>query len=150
MGGLMLAVFMASVLELKDMKARKADGLAFNEYANDKLPGDLRFDPLRITRDLPREQKVEVLEKELLNGRRAMIAVSATWRRRCSSACRSCASRRTSSSRSSSRTTSAPSWTPPSPPRRWMGPSTASPTEDASAADSRVARFSEVDSVVSR
>merc|ERR1711918_216222 len=76
MGGLMLAVFMASVLELKDIKAREADGLKFNEYDKSKLPGDLGFDPLRIARDLPREQKIEFLEKELLNGRLAMIAVT--------------------------------------------------------------------------
>ena len=73
---LMLAIFMASVLEFKDVKQREAQGLAFNEYDKTKLPGDLRFDPLRISRDLPREQKVEFLEKELLNGRLAMIAVT--------------------------------------------------------------------------
>ena len=73
---LSLAIFMASVLELKDIKAREADGLKFNEYDNTKLPGDLRFDPLRITRNLSREEKVEFLEKELLNGRLAMIAVT--------------------------------------------------------------------------
>merc|ERR1719247_2886596 len=73
---LSLAVYMASVLELKDIKAREAQGLKFNEYSKESLPGDLRFDPLRITRDLPTEEKVEFLEKELLNGRLAMIAVA--------------------------------------------------------------------------
>lgn len=72
---LALAVYMASVLELKDIKAREEQGLKFNEYPKDGLPGDLRFDPLRITRNLPTEQKVDFLEKELLNGRLAMIAV---------------------------------------------------------------------------
>jgi len=67
---------MASVLELKEVKAREAEGLKFNEYDNTKLPGDLRFDPLRITRSLSREEKVDFLEKELLNGRLAMIAVT--------------------------------------------------------------------------
>jgi len=74
---LALAVFMASVLELKDLKARQAKGLAWNEYDNKKLPGDLCFDPLNIASNLPREEKVEFLEKELLNGRLAMIAVTA-------------------------------------------------------------------------
>jgi len=73
---LALAIFMASVLELKDMKARAAKGLAWNEYDKAKLPGDLSFDPLRITRNMPTEQKIEFLEKELLNGRLAMIAIT--------------------------------------------------------------------------
>merc|ERR1712085_156385 len=72
---LMLAVYAASVLELKDIEARKTDGLAFNEYDKTKLPGDLRFDPLRIARNLSQPEKVEFLEKELANGRLAMIAV---------------------------------------------------------------------------
>lgn len=73
---LSLAIYMASVLELKNVKAREAEGLAFNEYDNDKLPGDLRFDPLRITRNLSTEEKVDFLEKELLNGRLAMVAIT--------------------------------------------------------------------------
>ena len=38
--------------------------------------GDLKFDPLRITRSLGYDEKVQFLEKELLNGRLAMIAVT--------------------------------------------------------------------------
>merc|ERR1711865_460322 len=74
---LMLAIYAASVLELKDIKAREAAGLKWNEYDNTKLPGDIRFDPLNISKNLPREDKIEFLEKELLNGRLAMIAVTA-------------------------------------------------------------------------
>merc|ERR1719386_524106 len=74
---LAVAVFMASVLEKKDVDRRAAKGLKFNEYSKSELPGDLRFDPLRITRSLSREEKVEFLEKELLNGRVAMLAVTA-------------------------------------------------------------------------
>merc|ERR1712151_808921 len=33
---LMIAVFLASVLELNDVKAREADGLAWNEFSNSK------------------------------------------------------------------------------------------------------------------
>merc|ERR1711966_614225 len=73
---LMLAIYMASVLELKDVKAREEEGLEFNEYDKSKLPGDLRFDPLRITRDLSVEEKKDFLEKELLNGRLAMLAIT--------------------------------------------------------------------------
>merc|ERR1719386_466016 len=73
---LAVAVFMASVLEKKDVDRRAAKGLKFNEYSKSELPGDLRFDPLRITRSLSREEKVEFLEKELLNGRLAMLAVT--------------------------------------------------------------------------
>lgn len=73
---LMLAVYAASVLELKDMRARAAKGLAFNEYDKAALPGDLSFDPLKITRSLSRDEKVEFLEKELLNGRIAMVAIT--------------------------------------------------------------------------
>mgnify|MGYP006091904693 CR=1 FL=1 len=74
---LMLAVYVASVLEYKDVKARADKGLAFNEYDKKELPGDLSFDPLKITQGLSREEKIEFLEKELLNGRLAMLAVTA-------------------------------------------------------------------------
>lgn len=40
------------------------------------VPGDLRFDPLRITRNLSNKQKAQFLDKELLNGRLAMIAIT--------------------------------------------------------------------------
>jgi hypothetical protein len=78
---LSLAVFMASVLELKDLKAREAQGLQWNEFDNTKLPGDLRFDPLRLTRSLPNDEKVEFLEKELLNGRIASTPAPQSNRR---------------------------------------------------------------------
>jgi len=73
---LALAIYMASVLELQDLQAREVKGLKFNEYSKDSLPGDLKFDPLHIASDLSTEQKVDFLEKELLNGRLAMIAVA--------------------------------------------------------------------------
>jgi len=74
---LMSAIFLASVLELKDLKARQADGLAWNEYSNSKKqPGDFGFDPLNIAGSLPAAQQRAFQEKELLNGRLAMIAVT--------------------------------------------------------------------------
>merc|ERR1711966_66158 len=73
---LMLSVYAASVLELKDVRKRSKAGLEFNEYSESTVPGDLSFDPLRITRSLSYEEKIEFLEKELLNGRLAMIAVT--------------------------------------------------------------------------
>merc|ERR1712222_174985 len=60
---LMLAIFCASTLELTDLKTRQADGLAWNEYRN-------------IARSLSPSQQREFQEKELLNGRLAMIAVT--------------------------------------------------------------------------
>lgn len=73
---LMLAVFLASVLELTDLRARTAEGLAFNEYRKDRKPGDFGFDPLNIARSLSPAEQFEFEEKELLNGRLAMIAVT--------------------------------------------------------------------------
>merc|ERR1719424_502054 len=96
---LALAVFMASVLEKKSVDERAAQGLKFNEYSKTELPGDLSFDPLRITRS-----------------------------RRWSSRCPWCATRPTSSGRSSSTTASAPSWTRRSRRRRWTPLLMASPT----------------------
>lgn len=40
------------------------------------MPGDIGFDPLNICRGLPDEERVEFMEKELLNGRLAMIAIT--------------------------------------------------------------------------
>jgi len=72
---LAVAVYMASFLELKDVRSRKANGLKFNEFSKEAIPGDLSFDPLKITSGLTREEKIDFLEKELLNGRVAMMAV---------------------------------------------------------------------------
>jgi len=73
---LMIAVFLSSVLELKDLNARKADGLAWNEFRNSRQPGDFSFDPLNIAGSLSPEGQREFQEKELLNGRLAMVAVT--------------------------------------------------------------------------
>lgn len=73
---LVLAVASASALELADLRKRQADGLAFNEYKADHIPGDFDFDPLNLSRSLPEKQRIEFMEKELLNGRLAMIAVT--------------------------------------------------------------------------
>merc|ERR1719231_209458 len=74
---LALAVFAASVLELRDVRAREAAGLRFNEYSKSgRMPGDLAFDPLNICRSLPYKDQVDFMDKELLNGRLAMVAVT--------------------------------------------------------------------------
>lgn len=73
---LALAIFTASVLELKDLRAREANGLKFNEFEKDRVPGDFAYDPLNIIGSLPAEAKFAFQEKELLNGRLAMIAVT--------------------------------------------------------------------------
>ena len=71
------AVFLSSVLELQDLKAREAKGLKFNEFDKSRVPGDLSFDPLNIYSSLPYEEQVDFMEKELMNGRLAMLAVTA-------------------------------------------------------------------------
>ena len=74
---LALAVFVGSVIDLQDIKNREAAGLKFNEWALDSTAGDLRFDPLNIASGLPASSRLEFQEAELLNGRLAMIAVTA-------------------------------------------------------------------------
>merc|ERR1719271_611253 len=74
---LSIAMFAASVLALRDVKVREAKGLAFNEYDKSaRMPGDLAFDPLNIIGSLPVEEKIDFMEKELLNGRLAMLAIT--------------------------------------------------------------------------
>lgn len=72
---LAIAVLTGSILELKDLRAREANGLKFNEFEQDRVPGDFAYDPLNIIGSLPMEEKFAFQEKELLNGRLAMIAV---------------------------------------------------------------------------
>lgn len=73
---LAIAVLAASAMEESNMRARARLGLSFNEYPKSRYPGDLDFDPLNIARGLPFDQRIEFMEKELLNGRLAMIAVT--------------------------------------------------------------------------
>lgn len=73
---LSLAVFSAAVLELQDLRSREAQGLKFNEYSKDRQPGDFGFDPLNIAAGLPLDGQRDFQEKELLNGRVAMVAVA--------------------------------------------------------------------------
>ena len=73
---LMLGLFYASIVELRDVHARADAGLAFNEWANDHVAGDAAFDPLNIASGLPAEQRRRFQEAELFNGRIAMWAVA--------------------------------------------------------------------------
>jgi len=74
---LSLGVFLGSVLELTDIKARETRGLAFNEYKLDSVAGDLKFDPLNIASGLPADQRLDFQKAEMINGRLAMLAVTA-------------------------------------------------------------------------
>ena len=71
-----------SILEEKDLNARKELSLGWNEYGPigagnfGRLPGNYRFDPLNLYRPLSDADKVGMQERELLNGRVAMIAVA--------------------------------------------------------------------------
>ena len=80
---LLLFTFGCAKLELSDLSERKsADGSAsWNEYANGfgvfgRTPGDFRFDPLNFYKPLSFEDKVSVQERELTNGRVAMLAIA--------------------------------------------------------------------------
>lgn len=73
---LSFGVFLGSVLELKDIKKREAQGLAFNEYKLDSIAGDEDFDPLNIGSGLPADQRMDIQKAEMLNGRLAMLAVT--------------------------------------------------------------------------
>jgi len=74
---LAIAVFVGSVIDLQDIKNREKAGLAFNEWSLDSTAGDLMFDPLNIASGLPAADRLKFQEAELLNGRLAMLAVTA-------------------------------------------------------------------------
>ena len=71
-----------ALLDESDLTARKALGCSWNEYPNSygtfgRLPGNYNFDPLNFYRPLSAADKVAVQERELANGRLAMLAVGA-------------------------------------------------------------------------
>jgi len=78
---LLLFVYGCTQLEQSDLDARSQTDLKWNEYANGfgyfgRTPGDFRFDPLNFYKPLSFKDKVAVQERELLNGRVAMLAVA--------------------------------------------------------------------------
>ena len=73
---LAIAIGLAGALEENDVRAREDMGLQFNEYPKSRRAGDFGFDPLNIVGSLPAEDQFQFEEKELLNGRLAMIAVT--------------------------------------------------------------------------
>ena len=73
---LAIAIGLAGALEESDVRAREDMGLQFNEYPKSRRAGDFGFDPLNIVGSLPAEDQFQFEEKELLNGRLAMIAVT--------------------------------------------------------------------------
>jgi len=79
---LLLFTIGTGLLEETDMSSRKANGCAWNEYPASfgtfgRQPGNFGFDPLNFYRPLNAAEKVQVQERELLNGRVAMLAVAA-------------------------------------------------------------------------
>ena len=72
---LVATVLLGSFLEETDIRKREDLGLAFNEYPNARQPGNLGFDPLNVYRSLSLSSKLGMHERELLNGRVAMMAV---------------------------------------------------------------------------
>ena len=75
---LALGLIVGAFLEETELSERKAKGLKFNEYPADGnyVPGDLGFDPLNIYKPLPPVEKRAMLEREILNGRVAMLAIT--------------------------------------------------------------------------
>jgi len=71
-----------AALEQPDLENRKAQGLAWNEYPKSfsgnfgRLPGNFGFDPLNLYRPLSSADKIGVQERELANGRVAMVAIA--------------------------------------------------------------------------
>jgi hypothetical protein len=72
---LALAVIGASVIEETDISRRAALGLRLNEYPVGRTEGDLGFDPLKIYAPLSAQDQRSMQERELCNGRVAMLAV---------------------------------------------------------------------------
>jgi len=77
----LLFFYGASTLERSDLETRAQLDLKWNEFANGfgffgRTPGDFRFDPLNFYKPLSFADKVAVQERELLNGRVAMLAVA--------------------------------------------------------------------------
>ena len=68
-------------LEQSDLAERGELDLGWNEYANGfgyfgRTPGDFRFDPLNFYKPLDFNGKLSAQERELANGRIAMLAVA--------------------------------------------------------------------------
>ena len=59
------------VSEMRDIRARQSLGLSFNEWKPDTVAGDIGFDPLGFTRNMPATERFELQEAEMLNGRLA-------------------------------------------------------------------------------
>jgi len=77
----LLFFYGAAQLERADVETREQLDLGWNEFANGfgffgRTPGDFRFDPLNFYKPLSFSDKVGVQERELTNGRVAMLAVA--------------------------------------------------------------------------
>lgn len=73
----------ASLLEESDLNTRKDLGCSWNEYPTNaanpqgrRCPGNFNFDPLNFYRPLDAAGRKDVQERELMNGRVAMLAVA--------------------------------------------------------------------------
>ena len=73
----------ASLLEESDLNVRKELGCSWNEYPSSaanpqgrRCPGNFGFDPLNFYRPLDAAGRKDVQERELMNGRVAMLAVA--------------------------------------------------------------------------
>ena len=77
----LLFAYGCAKLEQSDLAERSKLDLGWNEYANGfgyfgRTPGDFRFDPLNFYKPLDFNGKLSAQERELANGRIAMLAVA--------------------------------------------------------------------------
>ena len=84
MPALLLALVIGSVLEIKDLSARRAWGvdsvidIMLGDEVQPRQPGKvLSFDPNGLFEKQSQEKKVALMESELLNGRLACVALAA-------------------------------------------------------------------------
>merc|ERR1712060_697467 len=66
-----------AAFELRETQSRMSKGLGFNEYALDSVAGDVSWDPLGISTDLPVTERFELQQAEMINGRLAMLMLVA-------------------------------------------------------------------------
>ena len=74
---LCVGVLIGGAIEEADIASRRQLGAEWNEYPAGRQSGNLGFDPLNIYGPLDGEAKLQMHERELTNGRIAMVAITA-------------------------------------------------------------------------
>jgi len=74
---LVLMAAIGAAFELKEVSMRTAQGLGINEWSKASVAGDVSFDPLGLSSNMPVTDRFELQQAEMLNGRLAMLMVMA-------------------------------------------------------------------------